>query len=133
MAIYKHLWELINIADIHNRLKIEFCYIRGGIEIVDRIDIHNNLTKEEQFLIYLSDYNENHLNYFAPELLTLKYIQKELNCSIGLLHSIVNKNLKEGSIYRKKMRIENNKRKQYVNFLTEKGIEFVRKIRSNYQ
>lgn len=90
--------------------------------------IKTNFTKEELLYLILRDYTKYRDEYQVPEILTLDGLSTELSCDPGFMSKILKKNLSEGLIFRKKVRIENKKRKQYAYFLTTTGLELAKKI-----
>ena len=74
--------------------------------------------------LYLLNYNYLRDNYIVPDIITEQGIQKSLNCDLGLISRILNKNEKKGYITRSLLKISNKKRKQYAFFLTKEGLDF---------
>ena len=64
----------------------------------------------------------------APEYITQKGIQNVIECDLGFLSRILNRNIEEGNLYRVKSKVNHKKRKQNVFFLTEKGIRLAKDI-----
>ncbi|UCH88757.1 MAG: hypothetical protein JSV49_11010 [Thermoplasmata archaeon] len=102
--------------------------IRRGNYIPKEKSTSNNLTKEDLLFLHLLKNNRQRDNYIVTESLTQKGIQKELKCGLGLISRILIKNEKEDYICRKKLRIEDKKRKQNVYFLTDEGLKIAKEL-----
>ena len=68
------------------------------------------MTIENLIILHLLDNNDQG-KYIVTELITEKGIQSEMNCSLSYVSQILKKIEEEGYVYRKLMRIENQKRK----------------------
>lgn len=83
---------------------------------------------EELLFLHLAKFKHQRDDYVVTELLTEQGIQSILNCNLGTVSRILQKNEEKGLIYRTKLKIENKKRKQAVFFLTKKGQRFALKL-----
>jgi DNA-binding MarR family transcriptional regulator len=105
-----------------------------GGEFINTVNNHKrNLTYEKFLFLHLLRNNYIKDNYIVPESITEKGIQKVLNCNLGHISRILKKNEKKGNIYRKLLRIEYRKRKQFAFFLTPKGIKVAEKFKNEFR
>jgi DNA-binding PadR family transcriptional regulator len=88
-----------------------------------------NLTIEDNILLHLLENNFDQDEYIVLDSITEKGIQSSINCGLGYISRILKKNEEQGYIFRKLMRIENGKRKQYAFFLTKEGLKLAEKLR----
>ena len=81
--------------------------------------------------MHLFNFGEDQIDYFAPESITQNGIQKILGCNKSHVCRIIKKNEEKKYIYRKKMKVEDHKRRLEVFFLTEDGREYVLKMKNS--
>ncbi len=78
--------------------------------------------------LHLLNCNKYENAYIVPEHLTQMGIKKEINCDLGFLSRILKENVEKGYIYRKKSKVENQKKKLFVYFLTTNGLKIAREV-----
>ena len=88
-----------------------------------------NLTKKEELLLHLLDFEHHKDDYLVSELVTEYGIQKVLSCSRSLITSILVECEEKRYIYRVKSNVDGKKYKQNAFFLTKKGRRHALKIK----
>ena len=78
--------------------------------------------------LHLLEINHYREKYVVDSSLTESGICEILNCTQSHVSRLLKQNEEEGNIFRKKARIEGNKRKLCVFFLTEKGMKIGKEI-----
>jgi predicted transcriptional regulator len=80
-------------------------------------------------LLHLLENYQYRNKFIAPESLTQKGIQRIINCDLSVICRILKKNVENGFIYQKKMKIENVRQKKNAYFLTDNGFNLSEELR----
>ena len=77
---------------------------------------------EELLFIYLLSNDHQREHHVVLESITQRGIKAALGCDLGHISRLLNKNIINGYISKKLLKIKNQKRKQNAYFLTEEGL-----------